>query len=149
MTRLEKCELLKSKGYTYDPDTGKVYGISGKEVGYKRKNGYIVISGSTHFKGNLYAHHFAWFWVYGNVEFYELDHININTLNNRICNLRISNRIQQNQNRKSKGYYWDKENNKWKSEIKVDVKRIHLGRFNTEEEARQAYIEAKEKYHII
>ena len=33
--------------------------------------------------------------------------------------------------------------------IKVKGKKIYVGLFDNEEEAHQAYLEAKEKYHII
>lgn len=85
MTRLEKCESLKSKGYTYDPETGKVFGVYGKQIKRKTIDGYVIIR-----ENNLYAHHFAWYMVYGNVDFIKLDHRNTNPSDNRISNLRIS-----------------------------------------------------------
>ena len=143
MTRLEKCEWYKNKGYTYNAENGKIYGIYGKEIISKSEYGYI------HIGGRLYGHHFAWYMSGKNMDFIELDHENRDRSDNRICNLRITNRLKQSQNRSAKGYYWDKDRNKWRAEIVYDGKRIRLGRFNTEEEARNAYLQAKEKYHII
>jgi hypothetical protein len=147
MDRLKKCEILKDKGYTYNPETGKIYGIYGKEITCKSQ-GYINLVSIGNFK-KLYGHHFAYFMIYGNVDFIELDHINTIKTDNRISNLRISNRFQQSQNRDAKGYYWIERNKKWKSSITVNRKQIHLGYFNTEEEARQAYISAKSVYHRL
>jgi hypothetical protein len=147
MTRLEKCELLKSKGYTYDKETGKIFGIYGKEIKNK-SDGYINLVSDGNFK-KLYGHHFAWYMTYGNVDFIELDHHNTIKTDNRICNLRISNRFQQTQNTNAKGYSWNKNNKKYVSQIMVNRKLIFLGYYNTEEEARNAYLEAKKKYHII
>lgn len=147
MTRLEKCELLKEKGYTYNFETGKVYGLYGKQINNKSKNGYIVISGSSHMKGNLYAHHFAWYMTYGNVDFDELDHINRDKEDNKIFNLRIVNRSQNLQNRNSKGYIFRNSNKKYQSYIKDNKKFIHLGYFNTAEDANKAYLNAKKIYH--
>jgi hypothetical protein len=48
-----------------------------------------------------------------------------------------------------KGYYYCNLRNKWKAQIHVNSKNIGLGRFDTEEEARQAYQTAKAKYHVI
>lgn len=79
----------------------------------------------------------------------EVDHINRNRLDNRKCNLRLVTRQQNEWNKLSKGYYWDRDRNKWRSKIYVNKKRIYLGDFNTEEEARAAYLAAKEKYHKI
>ena len=41
---MDKYELVKEKGYTYDPETGKVYGVKGNEIKRKTKDGYIHIS---------------------------------------------------------------------------------------------------------
>ena len=137
MTRLEKAELLKSKGYTYDPDTGKIYGVKGNEIIGKNTNGYIFLM------NGLLGHHFAWYIIYGNVDFIELDHINRVRFDNRISNLRIVNRLENQQNKNGKGYYWCNNKNKWRGQITINKKKKHLGYFNTEEEARNAYIEAK------
>jgi len=143
MTRLEKCELLKFKGYTYNSETGQIFGVYGKEITSKHIRGYILL------ENNLFGHHFAFYMVYGNVDFEMLDHINQIKSDNRIENLRISNSQKNAYNTNSKGYYFDKSTNKWRSTIQFNCKKIHLGRFNTEEEARQSYLIAKEKYHII
>ena len=149
MERIDKCELLKEKGYTYNPETGKVYGMYGKEIKNKNPKGYTLITGGNRFKGNLYGHHYGWYWVYGNVDFIELDHKDTNQYNNRIDNLRISNRNQQNENRGGvKGCYLIKKSGKWRSYITINYKQIFLGNFNTEEEAHQSYLNAKQIYHI-
>ena len=143
MTRLEKCELLKSKGYTYNPETGKIYGMFGKEIKRLSDDGYINLD------NNLRGHHFAWYWVYGNVDFEQLDHINRIKNDNRISNLRDVTHAENQLNRFGKGYGWFKNKNKWRSYIQTNKLYKHLGYFNTEEEARQAYLQAKEKYHLI
>lgn len=79
-----------------------------------------------------------------------IDHIDGNPLNNCVANLRITNSSGNAQNRKDvKGYYWFKKNKKWRARIQLNNKIINLGLFNTEEEAREAYLVAKRKYHII
>jgi hypothetical protein len=79
-----------------------------------------------------------------------IDHINGNTTDNRIQNLRNVTNQQNCFNRtKSKGYHWHKKDNKWHAQIKVNGKNIHLGRFVLEEDARQAYVNAKDIYHVI
>jgi hypothetical protein len=149
MTRLEKCIALKDKGYIYAPETGKIYGVRGNELNRKDNSGYIVIGNRSILSSNLYAHHFAWYWVYGNVDFDLLDHKDQNPSNNRIDNLRILDNQKNLFNTKSKGYYWDKYHNKWRSQIVLNRKTIYLGLYNTEEEARQAYLNAKKIYHKI
>ena len=47
---------------------------------------------------------------------------------------------------KYKGVYWNKNANKWQSQIKINGKQKHLGSFTSEEEAHEAYQKAlKEK----
>lgn len=52
-------------------------------------------------------------------------------------------------NRRGRGYFWRENEQKWTTKITVNYKQIHLGYFDTPEEARQAYIEAKWKYHGV
>jgi hypothetical protein len=145
MTRLQKCELLKEKGYTYNPKTGDIL-TPKKKIVKTNCGGYIRISNN---RICLYGHHFAWYMTYSSVEFDELDHINRIRTDNRVSNLRMANRQLQCHNINSKGYTYDKARKLWKSQITIDNKHINLGRFHTEEEARNAYLEAKKKYHII
>ena len=150
MTRLEKVQFLKEKGYKYDPETGKVYGVKGMEIISKHSGGYIIIRNTKYFSGNVYAHHYAYFMTYGNVDFEMLDHINRIKTDNRISNLRIVTSQQNHFNRSDvKGYGWHKSSGKWRSYIMINQKQISLGYFNTEEEALNAYLRAKEKYHTI
>ena len=78
-----------------------------------------------------------------------IDHIDRNRINNKLSNLRIVTNQQNCWNREAKGYALHKKSNKWMSRIKFNNKQIHLGYFTTEEEAHNAYLEAKKKYHII
>ncbi len=78
-----------------------------------------------------------------------IDHINRNKSDNRLENLRIVNCQQNGFNRNSKGYYFHKKNKKYQSNIYINKEKIYLGEFNTEEEARQAYLDAKQIYHQI
>ena len=148
MTRLEKCELLKQKGYTYNPVNGKIYGIHGKEIISKHNLGYIFITLRLENKVyKLLGHHFAYFMTYGNQDFILLDHINRDRTDNRINNLRNTSYRGNQQNRNAKGYSIYK-NGKYGARImSSDGKLIHLGIFNTKKEARQAYLNAKPIYH--
>ena len=141
MERLEKCELLKSKGYTYNPNTGQIFNNENKELTATNIHGYKYIKIQRRY--NLLSHHFAYFMTYGNVDFEMLDHINRDRSDNRISNLRSVTNQKNCNNQYGKGYR--KVGNKWKSYIKIDYKQKHLGTFNTEEEAREAYIKAKVK----
>ena len=78
-----------------------------------------------------------------------VDHINHDTLNNCVDNLRVVSNQQNQFNRIAKGYYWHKRDQKYQAQIKLNGKNIHLGYYDNEEDARQAYLKGKEQYHII
>ena len=78
-----------------------------------------------------------------------IDHIDGDTQNNNLENLRIVSNQQNQFNTKAKGYYFHKRNNKYQAYIILDGKIIYLGYFNTDEEARRVYLDAKQKYHLI
>lgn len=75
------------------------------------------------------------------------DHVNGDRLDNRRCNLRIVDYLQNAQNRgknvnsrsKYKGVCWKVENNKWQARIRVNGKQHHIGLYQTEEDAARAY----------
>jgi hypothetical protein len=77
------------------------------------------------------------------------DHIDDNSLNNRLSNLR-SVTIQENlfNQPRAKGYIKLGEN-RFRACIMLNQKYIHIGIFKTAIEARAAYIKAKLELHII
>ncbi len=79
-----------------------------------------------------------------------IDHINHNEGDNRVINLRIVTNTKNQWNIKNvKGYSWNARANKWKGSIRVNGLLIHLGYFDTEQEAHAAYLDAKAIHHII
>jgi hypothetical protein len=149
MTREEKILMAIDKGYTCNPETGEVFGIKGGVLKNKL-NGYIHIGIRDDNKKyyHLYAHQFIWYDVYKEIVDC-IDHINTTRDDNRIDNLRSVTKHQNQFNRNAKGYSWHKLKNKWLSSIKINGKNEHLGYFLTEQEASQAYQDAKKIYHII
>jgi len=79
----------------------------------------------------------------------EVDHINGNKLDNRRENLRFVTRKQNmwNMAHIAKGYSWHSSSRKWQAQIKRNNKAYYLGTFATEAEARQAYINAVNKFN--
>jgi len=83
----------------------------------------------------------------------EVDHINHKKDDCRRANLRICqrkenmrNRIRQRNN--SSGFKGvTKNREKWLARIKVDGKHIHLGLFDTAEDAHAAYMKAATRFH--
>ena len=79
-----------------------------------------------------------------------IDHRDGNPINNKIGNLQNITQQQNNfNNHIAKGYTFDEKTGKYKAQIKLDGKNNYLGEFDTPEEAREAYLEGKEEYHII
>jgi len=79
-----------------------------------------------------------------------IDHKNGNTTDNQITNLRNVTHQQNHCNRtRAKGYSWNKQAKKWEAYICLNKKQINLGYFDLEEDARNAYLEAKKIHHII
>jgi len=78
-----------------------------------------------------------------------IDHINHTRDDNSNENLRVVNHQQNQWNRDAKGYYWREARKKWVSQIALNDKKIYLGQFEKEEDARDAYLAAKAKLHII
>jgi len=70
-------------------------------------------------------------------------------LDNSIDNLRIVNAQQNTFNQNCKGFHFNKRSNKYQAQISVDGERKHLGYYDTAEEAKKAYLNAKLIYHNI
>ena len=120
----------------------------GKVAGTTIKRGYITVGIDKH----IYrAHRLAWVYIYDVWPSIGIDHINGIKTDNRIANLReaTTSENMQNQYKSSgKGLLGTTfDQGKWNSRIVVNGKYIHLGRFQTAEEAYQVYLEAKRKLH--
>ena len=142
----------------YDLNTGeftrRVY-VRGHKVGEQVGfdwNGYrgIKVDG----KG-YQAHRLAWLYVYGEHPKQQIDHINRDKTDNRITNLRDvsgsqnrENQLSPYKNNKLGVQGVSKWKQKYKAQIQVAGVVTYLGLHETIEEAHQAYINAKNKYHI-
>ena len=78
-----------------------------------------------------------------------IDHYNRNRRDNSLENLHVVTSQQNAFNTDAKGYCWDKMAGKWRAKIYLNNKSIHLGYFENEEDAHNAYLAAKAIYHII
>jgi len=103
----------------------------------------------------FYAHRIIYLIYNGKWPDYEIDHIDGNRINNKPSNLREATRSQNQTNlgitkrNKSgiRGVWWDKNRKKWASQIQKNHKVKSLGRFDTIEEAYQAYKNASIEIH--
>ena len=105
--------------------------------------GYLYARTSTT-KGGIYMHRL----LLNAPEGMQVDHINHNGLDNRRQNMRLCTNSQNSYNslahRKPKtshfkGVCWHKSTQKWLAQIGIDWKRLHLGIFDSEEDAAKAY----------
>lgn len=151
--------------FRYDYETGVLYWrwrVNGRvpktlEAGRQRKSssgGYGYLDVQVH--GRVYpVHRVVMLMCYG---FYgeglEVDHINHVRNDNRLVNLRfvthggnMRNKSVSSKNTSGvNGVYFAKANKKYVAQIKVNRKRIHLGMFDTLEEAAEARRQADRKY---
>lgn len=143
--------------YTYDKATGiftSLVARGGVPKGHQTKGsinaaGYcrLRVDGELH-----YAHRLAWLYEYGAWPTVLIDHRNEDKGDNRIGNLREATNAKNKQNvtRKpaSSGVVGAiAKRDKFISKIKVEGKSIHLGTFDTAEEAGDAYQAARVKFH--
>jgi len=78
-----------------------------------------------------------------------IDHIDRNKLNNNIENLRVVTHQENQWNQNSKGYYFHRANGKYQAQIMVSGENNYLGVFETEDDAHNAYLNAKAIHHHI
>jgi hypothetical protein len=84
--------------FTYDPITGVVSRrITGKVCGTLFSTGHLQVSVDGKMTG---VHRIAWALYQGEYPALEVDHINGDGADNRICNLRLATSAQNNQNRR-------------------------------------------------
>lgn len=149
---------LLNELFTYDKETGKLY--------WKAKAGNVKVgseAGSDNGRGYLRAGinkkqhvvHRIIFLMHKGYYPEVLDHIDGNTHNNRLENLRPASRSQNQHNRKIgknnttgyKGVSYHQRTNKFSATICHNYKYIWLGRYNTPEEADKVVRAAREELH--
>lgn len=140
----------------YDKDTGiftwrvtlSQRRLAGQACGELKPSGYVVIG----IDGHRYrAHRLAWLYVHGEWPSMQIDHRDLNRSNNKFDNLRLSTQqqntfntpVSKNNRCGFKGVYEHKGRSgllsRWCAKINVGRRQIHLGTFDTPEEASRAY----------
>jgi hypothetical protein len=144
----------------YDPATGVFTWLktlskrrsAGLSAGSLRSDGYIVIKIDD---VRTRAHRFAWLYMTGAFPKEQIDHINGVRNDNRWCNLRAATRAQNLANARlavtntsgMKGASWHRAAQKWHAQIRVDGRRIHIGLFDTAQDAHAAYMAKARELH--
>jgi len=122
----------------------------GDTAGYDVK-GYTMMS--IH-DSRYYAHRLAWLWKHGEFPTFEIDHINHNRKDNRICNLREVKHIDNcrncsmNSNNTSgaTGVYFNKITKLWLANITVNKVRKYIGEYSNKADAIRARKSYEEYY---
>jgi hypothetical protein len=144
----------------YDADTGRFFWFhrrgnvpAGTETGLcNNGKGYRVIGWCNRIH---VAHRMAWAIYYGEWPAQDIDHINGDRADNRICNLRLATRGENMQNAKTpvhnssghRGVHWHAGAKKWRAVIWKDKSPHHLGFFDDITDAAEAYRAAKLRLH--
>jgi hypothetical protein len=142
------------QAFTYCQETGVlVRNSNGISVTGLDAHGYVQVG---YLKKMYKAHRLIWAMIHGEFPDGQIDHINGNRSDNRLCNLRVVTQ-QQNAHNKQKnkrnksgftGVCWNKKSSKWQACISVNAVTIYLGVFHTAEQAHAAYLSAKSIHHI-
>jgi hypothetical protein len=146
--------------FNYDPLTGvltnRIARSNNNKVGdtagsldlshHGRSNGYwrVSVDGKRH-----YSHRLIWLIAYGNAvdSGLEIDHINGDTSDNRLSNLRLSTPSENGQNQQMrtnnksgyKGVCWESSREKWLATCQINGKNHRIGRFDSKADAIAAH----------
>lgn len=142
--------ILTNKQEAIDIDD-EDYAIIEGYTWYTDKNGYAVAHDEQHPSRKIVKMHRL---LMNPGIGQEVDHKNGIPLDNRRSNLRLCSHSQNGKNKRSskgssrfKGVSLHKRINKWMASITMNYKKIHLGYFETEEQAAKSYdLKAKELF---
>lgn len=144
----------------YDPLTGvfhwavprpkiRVGDVAGTTIGKHNKNHVCIIIYGKKYK----AHRLAWFYTHGIWPNGQIDHEDLDGMNNRLINLREATNGQNCANRRAfgasglKGASLHRKSGKWHAQITYNKKCISIGYFDTAEEAHSAYVTTARRLH--
>lgn len=151
MTELTQARIKEL--LNYDELTGVFTWVVNRKGRYGKIGhiaGTLAMRGSIHImvdgKKRL-AHRLAWLYIYGIFPIDMIDHIDGNPINNKITNLRECNVSENGRNRLAqknntsgfKGVTWHKTRGKWRSSMMLNRKSIHIGHFDSANQASIAY----------
>lgn len=130
--------------FVYDKDKGKLYRKStNKEVVGTNDRGYLITKiGNKTFK----VHRLIWLLENDCLPI-QIDHKDGDKTNNQISNLRDVDDTTNQQNRKDVKGYYTTDNGRYRVDLYVGGAKKYIGTFQTEQEAKDAYVAAKIRFY--
>jgi hypothetical protein len=144
----------------YDSESGKFYWLAqrgraikpGDQVKGSVSHGYLIFSIN---RKNYLAHRLAWFLTFNKFPNQQIDHINHDKLDNRLCNLREASASQNQWNKKRqrnnstgfKGVSFHSQTGLYRARIKHFGKELLFGCYKTPNEANEAVQKARLSLH--
>ena len=159
MKPLPDIEVLREL-LTYCPESGVLrWKVNSKrrkagDIAGWSNNGYIVVTIS---QRSYRAHRIAWALYYGEDPELHIDHKNGDRSDNRIANLRLATRSENNYNigvrsdntTGHRGVTYRPERQKYQAYININGRSKNLGRYDFLEDAISARLDAEAKYNIF
>ena len=142
--------------FVWNTETGE---IRWKQL-YGNRQAFVSVQTKGYLYGklqgqNYLAHRVLWALEYGSWPEEDIDHINQNKQDNRLCNLR---QVSKTGNSRNKGLYKNNgsgfagvcrtSKGRWRAYVTVKRKQIHLGVFDSAEEAQKARAKANERFEF-
>ena len=126
--------------------------LAGKPAGSPHPDGYRMVK----IAGRSYgAHRIVWKLVHGSDPEAELDHVNGDTFDNRIANLRQATHQQNCVNRRKrsdntsghKGVHFNKHTGKWQAVVNYEGRRFYLGEHTSLDAAAEVVMAKRAALH--
>ena len=139
--------------FDYEPSTGilrwkvnRANAKAGAEAGTLHRDGYRVVRALGKFRR---VHRVIWLMSYGEWPKSSVDHINGDTTDNRIENLRCVTVAQNQWNRvkPNGGVFWHKTNKRWTVSLQVNGRLMHFGSFIDKSAAAEVAAKAIKEHH--
>ena len=144
--------------FSYNPITGEIIWI--KDMKRRKHKGVLAgcINGCGYLQVQLkgvmiLGHRLAWYLYNGEDPKDQIDHINGVRNDNRIHNLRVvshrenlQNCISHREGRLVGASFYSRDGN-WRADIQIDGKKKHIGYYETEQEAHEAYVNKLQEVH--
>ena len=137
---------MSARGMLHNPDWFEAKGCIDIQTGYRA---VMINNKSFKYHRVVYFIHNQEWDIHNSCRDNLIDHIDQDKLNNNIENLRVVSHQQNIWNRKTKGFHFHRKSGKYLARITLNTKRMTIGYFNTEDEAHQAYLNAKAIHHHI